>query len=179
MLPVMADALLYLTVAVLAVVLVTAALAGVKAAPYVPTFQRDVDRMLHVADVREGETVVDLGAGDGRFLITAAKKYKARGVGYELSLLLYVIALLRVLIAGVGRRVTIRYGDFYRASLRDADVVCCFLTPYAMKRLEPKFDDECKRSARVVSYAFKLPHRSADSISKPTPRSAPVFLYRY
>ncbi len=175
----MSDIVFYFFIAVLFVILVTAALAGIKAAPYVPTFQRDVERMLACAGVKKDELVVDLGAGDGRFLITAARRYGARGIGYELSFMMYLIALLRVTASGVGSRVKIRYGDFYRASLSDADVVCCFLTPYAMKRLEKKFGDECRPGARVVSYAFKLPSRVSDTISKPTPRSTPVFLYRY
>lgn len=175
----MSDILFYLFIAVLFVILVTAAIAGVKAAPYVPTFQRDVERMLACSEVRKDELVIDLGAGDGRFLITAAKKFGANGIGYELSFLMYLIALLRVFVSGVGSRVSIRYGDFYRASFASADVVCCFLTPYAMKRLEKKFNDECKRGARVVSYAFKLPVRSPEIVSKPTSRSTSVFVYRY
>ncbi|MBI4426504.1 MAG: class I SAM-dependent methyltransferase [Candidatus Kerfeldbacteria bacterium] len=174
-----ADLLFYGIVIVVILVFATAAIAGVKAAPYVPTFQRDVRRMLRVAEVKPGELVVDLGAGDGRFLITAVREFGARAVGYELSLLPYLVAKLRVRLAGLGRQIQIFYRDFYQVDLSPADVVTCFLTPRAMTKLEPKFTAELNSGRRVVSYAFKLPTIEPLSVDKPHPRATPIFLYRF
>lgn len=174
----LADVVLYLFVGFVFVMLITAAIAGWKAAPYVPTFQRDVRRMLKVAGVKRGDLVVDLGAGDGRFLITAAREFGARGLGYEVSILPYLVAKARVMMAGLSSAVRIQFRDFYSADLASADVVTCFLTPSAMRKLEPKFVHELRPGCRVVSYAFKLPTWSPDLINKPSPRSTPVFLYR-
>jgi predicted RNA methylase len=135
--------------------------------------------MLQLADVKPGELVVDLGAGDGRFLITAAREFGARSIGYELSLLPYVVAKLRVWLAGLDGQVKIVYRDFYRASLSPADVVTCFLTPRAMRKLEPKFTAELNRGSRVISYAFKLPSIEPLSVDKPYARATPIFLYRF
>jgi SAM-dependent methyltransferase len=169
--------LFYSVVAIITVLLVTAAYAGFSAAPFVPTFQKDVVRMLTLARVGEHDTVADLGAGDGRFLITAAKRFGARGVGYELSILMYLIASLRIALSGTRHAVRLRCADFYRADLSKYDVICCFLTPMAMRKLEPKFLKECRPGTRVVSYAFRLPNIEPDEVSKPTPTSSPIFLY--
>ncbi len=172
------DLVFYTLVALLFVVFLTAALAGWKAAPYVPTWQRDVRRMLKLAAVKPGEMLVDLGAGDGRFLITAAKEFGARGIGYEFSILPYLAALLRIALAGVRRQVRVEYRDFFQADLSVADVITCFLTPKAMEKLEPKFARELKAGCRVVSYAFKLPGWIPLKIDKPKPTAGSVFLYR-
>ncbi len=169
---------LYSVIAIIMIVLISAAYAGLSAAPFVPTFQKDVMRMLTLAEVGEHDIVADLGAGDGRFLIAAAKRFNARGVGYELSILMYLIALLRIALSGVRRTVTVKCSDFYRADLSRYSVICCFLTPMAMKKLEPKFLKECRPGTCVVSYAFRLPNVEPDGMSKPTPTSSPIFLYR-
>ena len=168
----------YALVVCVMVVLVSAALAGFKAAPFVPTFQRDVLRMLELAGVNERDMVVDLGAGDGRFLITAARKFNAHAVGYEMSILMYLIAWIRILMTGTRKRVSLKCADFYHADLSRYSVICCFLTPMAMKKLEPKFMRECAPGTRIISYAFRLPTIEPSEYSKPTPTSSPVFLYR-
>lgn len=172
------DVVFYALVGLLFLTLLTAALAGWKAAPYVPTFQRDVRRMLKLAAVKPGELVVDLGAGDGRFLIIAAREFGARSVGYEFSILPYLVALLRMGLAGVRRQARVEYRDFFQVDLSSADVVTCFLTPKAMAKLEPKFKRELKVGCRIVSYAFKLPGWTPVEIDKPKSNVGPVFLYR-
>jgi len=168
----------YFVIVLVLAIFLTAAIAGFSAAPYVPTFTRDVKRLLELAGVTKDELVVDLGAGDGRFLI-AAIRYGARAIGYEISLLLYCIAQATITLRRLRGKIRIVYKNFYDCNLGNADVICCFLTPKAMKRLEPKFERECKRGARVVSYAFKLPQRKPSMVSKPTQTSTPIFLYVY
>lgn len=172
------DILLYVVIILILAVFISAAIAGFSAAPFVPTFARDVQRLLQFASVRNDELVIDLGAGDGRFLV-AATRYGARAIGYEISLLMYCIAYGNVVLHRQQRRVRVVYANFYERNLGDADVICCFLTPKAMRLLEPKFERECKPGARVVSYAFKLPQRKPTAVSKPTHTSTPIFLYTY
>lgn len=173
----MSDLVLSIVVICLFLVFLSAAIAGMKAAPYVPTFQRDVRRMLKIAGVRPHELVVDLGAGDGRFLITAAREFQADCLGYELSVLPFLIAQLRVWLSGVRGNVRIMLSDFFHADLSTAHVITCFLTPMAMKKLEPKFLTELRPGTRIVSYAFKLPTLEPTLVDRSEPKSGPVFLY--
>ncbi len=166
-----------LALAVLIITAGTAAWAGWRAAPYVPTRQRDVDRMLRLAGVKPGELVYDLGAGDGRFLLAAARR-GARAVGFEISVLPYLIARLRLTVQGQTATARIRLQDFFHQDLSSADVVVCFLTPAAMAKLAPKFNRELKPGTRVVSYAFSLPGWTPAVKDKPTPQTMSVYLYR-
>lgn len=155
----------------------TAAWAGWRAAPFVPTRQRDVERMLRLADVRPGEVVYDLGAGDGRFVVAAARR-GARAVGFEISLLPYLVARIRLLIARVGGAGEMRFQDFFHQDLSTADVVVCFLTPPAMKKLGEKFTKELRPGTRIVSYAFAIHDWTPELKDKPNPSTMAVYLYR-
>lgn len=154
----------------------SAAVAGLKAAPWVPTRDKDVDRMLRFALVKPGELVVDLGAGDGRFLLAAVQRFNARGLGYECSIGPWLAAQIRLRLARVRGQASVRFKDFFSQSLAPADVVTCFLTPGAMRKLEPKFLAEAKPGCRFVSYAFRFPNLEPDAIDKPAGRGS-VFLY--
>jgi tRNA A58 N-methylase Trm61 len=156
----------------------TAAWGGLRAAPYLPTRQQDVERMLKLANIQPGEVVYDLGAGDGRFMITAAQRYGARAIGYEISLLPYLAARWRMWRAQVGQQATIRAKDFFHTDLSDANVVVCFLTPGAMKKLGQKFKRELRPGTRIVSYAFSIADWTPEVKDKPDPKTMSVYLYR-
>lgn len=156
----------------------SAAWAGWRAAPYVPTKQRDVERMFEIAQLQPGEVVYDLGAGDGRFVLTAAQRYQATAVGFEISLLPYLIGRLRIWSHGLGRLASMRFQDFFHVDLSAANVVVCFLTPGAMAKLGPKLKRELRSGTRVVSYAFAIHDWTPIEKNKPTPRSMSVYLYR-
>src|SRR6185503_17400496 len=108
------------------IVAITAGWAGLRAAPYLPTRQKDVDRMLALADIKPGDVVYDLGAGDGRFLISAAKK-GAQATGFEISILPFLVAKLRIAMAGVGDKAKMKAKDFFHVNLSQANVIVCFL----------------------------------------------------
>lgn len=162
----------------LLLVLGTAAYAGLIAAPWVPTRRRDVDRLLTGLDLKAGETVYDLGAGDGRLVAEAAKRFSVNAIGIELSAMMFVIAKIRSWLYRGPGSVTIKYGNFFHTDLRAADAIVCFLTPMAMKKLGPKLWHELKPGARVGSYAFRIPDGTNEIRSKPEPTATPIWLYR-
>ncbi|USN54003.1 MAG: class I SAM-dependent methyltransferase [Candidatus Nomurabacteria bacterium] len=154
----------------------SAAFAGLRAAPWLPTRQRDVERMFQLSNVQPGELVMDLGAGDGRFLLHAVKQYQARAEGFEISLLPYLASLWRL--RGLARsQAKMHFRDFFHQKLDQADLIACFLTPKAMAKLEKKWLAEAKPGSRLVSYAFPFPNISPKKADKPDPKSGTVYLY--
>lgn len=124
--------------------------------PYVPTPQLVVERMLELAAVGPGDTVYDLGSGDGRLVIEAARRHGARGVGVERDGELVERSRAAALAARVADRVRFVRGDIFGADLRPATVVTLYLLPAMMLRLSPKLREELAAGARVVSHDFPL-----------------------
>ncbi len=120
---------------------------------FVPTPQEVVDEMLRIADVKKGDVLYDLGSGDGRIPITAAKQYGARGVGIEIDPSLVARARQNASDAGVSDRVTFILGDLFAADLTDATVVTLYLSPNILKRIEPGLR-ALKPGTRIVSHEF-------------------------
>jgi ubiquinone/menaquinone biosynthesis C-methylase UbiE len=125
-------------------------------APFVPSPQTVVDRMLEIADLKPGETVYDLGCGDGRILFTAAREFRAKAVGVELSDPLVKQGREQAKRLGLENRVTIVQGDLLKADLRPADVVTIYLLTEANDQLKPLFERSLHPGARVVSHDFKI-----------------------
>jgi cyclopropane fatty-acyl-phospholipid synthase-like methyltransferase len=124
--------------------------------PYVPTPQEVVDRMLDMANVKQGDVVYDLGCGDGRIVITAAQRHGARGVGVDLDPERIAEARANARKAGVADRVTFRTQDLFRTDIRDASVVTLYLLPEVNERLKPKLKKELKPGTRIVSHSFSM-----------------------
>jgi SAM-dependent methyltransferase len=160
---------------ILIIVFGTAAIAGFKAAPFVPTRGKDIKRFLNFGQIKPGQLVYDLGAGDGRLVLALARDYQARVVGFELSLLPYLWAKIKIKFSGLSGRANIVYKDFYQADLSKADAVVCFLTPMAMNKLKPKFEKELKKNAKVVSYAFEIKGWPNRDVSKPQPDDTAIY----
>ncbi|MCX6622653.1 MAG: methyltransferase domain-containing protein [Acidobacteria bacterium] len=125
-------------------------------APFVPSPQPVVERMLEAARVKPGETVYDLGCGDGRIVITAAQKFSANGVGVELSPRLVKEAINRIRQLGLESSVQIVQGDLLEVDISGADVVTLYLETLSNDKLRPKLEKSLKPGARVVSYEFKV-----------------------
>lgn len=159
-------------------ILGTLAWGGISAAPWVPLWKKDTLRMLELAQVKPGEKVVDLGAGDARIIIAAVQEYNAKGVGYELAILPYFIGWVRITLLGLHGKAILKYRNFFKEDLSDADVICAFLTPAAMAKLKPKFEKEVKPGCRIVSYAFKIPDWQPTKIDKPNKKRAAIYLYQ-
>jgi len=146
-----------LVVLVNAVWVVSVLWTQLRGAPWVPTPMHKVHKMLHMAGVGPGDTVYDLGCGDGRLVIAAARRFGARAVGIEIDPLRYLLCQLRITLLGLRDRVRIVHGDFFHQDLGRADVVTCFLLTSTNKKLLGKFKRELPPGARVVSNRFTFP----------------------
>jgi len=124
--------------------------------PYVPTPQVVVDRMLDLAQVKAGETVIDLGSGDGRIMIEAATKYGARGFGVEIDPLLVKRSNENARRAGVADRVKFLQQDLFKTDFHEANVLTLYLLPDVNLALRPKILAELKAGARVVSHDYNM-----------------------
>lgn len=123
---------------------------------YVPTTLEVIDRMLDVANVKPLDVVYDLGCGDGRIVIRAAKKYGTRGVGVDLDPARIREARANAKQAGVENLVTFRVGDLFETDIGEATVVALYLLPELNRRLRPKLFAELPDGARVVSHDFDM-----------------------
>jgi SAM-dependent methyltransferase len=141
-------------------------------APYVPTPPEVVDRMLGLADVTRADVVYDLGCGDGRIPIAAAKKYGARGVGLDIDPKRIEEARLNARQAGVEHLVEFRVEDVMKADVSDATVVTLYLLTSSNVKLRPILTRQLRAGARVVSHAFSMgPEWPADKIDRFTTRT--------
>ena len=125
-------------------------------APNVGSPEQAIDRMLEVAKLKPGETLYDLGCGDGRILIAAAKRFKVKGVGIEISSHLAKVAAANVADEGLEKRVKIIHGDFMRVDLSPANVVTLYLATTANDTLRPNLERYLKPNTRVVSYDYPI-----------------------
>lgn len=136
-------------------VLLTFMYAGLRGAPWVPTWKQDVIRAIRLAGIQPGQKVYDLGCGDGR-IVHAAARVGAEAVGYDISLLPYVLAKIRGLLPAKPGKYRIMFRDFWNIDISDADVVFVFLLPEFHNRLKIKFEQELKPSAKVTALVWPI-----------------------
>jgi SAM-dependent methyltransferase len=135
-------------------------------APYVPTPQDVVDRMLTVAEVTSRDVVYDLGSGDGRIVITAAKKFGARGVGIDIDPERIAESRRNARDAGVSSLVEFRLGDILNADVSKATVVTLYLVSSANLKLRPLLTRQLAPGARIVSHAFGMGDWAPDKVDR-------------
>jgi len=143
--------------------------------PYVRTPQGIVDTMLSVANVTADDVVYDLGSGDGRIPIKAARTYGARAVGIEIKSDLVEEARINAQEAGVSDLVTFRQGDLFKTDISEATVVTLYLVPSVNLRLRPKLFRELEPGTRVVSHDFDMEEWAPDT----TVQSGNDVVYRW
>ena len=134
----------------------------VNAGPYVPTPQHVVERMLKMAAVSEKDFIVDLGSGDGRIVITAAKEFGARGFGVDISEQLVDMATAAAHRERVADRVRFIRQDAFKTDIREASVLTLYLLPEILLDLRPKILTELKPGSRVVSHDYNLGEWESD-----------------
>lgn len=136
--------------------------------PYVTSSEAVITRMLEMAEVGPGDVVYDLGSGDGRIVIAAAR-YGAQGVGIEIDPYRVYQARLNAEQAGVADRVTFREQDLFKADFSDATVVSLYLLPGVNQKLRPMLFDQLEPGTRVVSHNFGLGNWPPDSTEQVGP----------
>jgi SAM-dependent methyltransferase len=124
--------------------------------PFVPTPVEVIDRMLELAEVKQGEVVYDLGSGDGRIVIRAAKKYGARGVGIEMDPDLLQKSRKTAAAEGVGDLVEFRSEDAMKADISPATVITLYMLPWFNEAMKPNFQKYLKPGSRIVAHDFGI-----------------------
>ena len=149
-----------------------------KLSPYVASPARAVELMLEMAKIKPGETVYDLGSGDGRIVIAAAGKYKAKAMGIEISPKLVASANAEIEREKLSDQARVVQGDIFQADLSGADVVTIYLDTQSNAKLKPRLEKFLKHGARVVSYDYPIPGWKATRTEKiEGRREHPVYLY--
>ena len=126
-------------------------------APHVPTAEDVVRKMLELAGLKSGERLYDLGSGDGRIIIMAARDFGAQAIGVELRDDLVQFTRKKIEEFGLVDRVKVVHGDLMQMDIRDADVVTLYLTTTANEKIAPKLEKELRPRTRIVSFCFRMP----------------------
>jgi SAM-dependent methyltransferase len=146
------------------------AIAGRMGAPYVPILKRDSDALFKLAELKPGQTIIDLGCGDGRMLRTAASQ-GIHGIGYEINPFMVIVA--KIVCWRYRKLVTIHLANLWRTDLPPADAIYVFLMPQFMERLDHRLQEQIHQPTKVVSFAFAIPGRPTSAHNKNT------FVYEY
>ena len=134
--------------------------------PFVPTPIEVIDRMLALAEVKKGDVIYDLGSGDGRIVIRAAKKYGVRAVGIEMDSSLLDKARKAAKAEGVGHLVEFRSEDALKADISRATVVTLYMLPWFNEAMKPNFKKMLKPGARIVAHDFGIEGWEPDKTEK-------------
>jgi SAM-dependent methyltransferase len=148
-------------------------------APDFPTPEAVVEQMLKAAHLKPGETLYDLGSGEGRIVIMAARKFKAKAVGVELEAGLCKIATARVKALGLEDSVRIIHGNLLKVDLRPADVVTIYLLTASNELLRPNLERDLKPGARVVSHDFEIRGWKPSRVERLEAEGRPRTIYVY
>lgn len=153
-----------------------------KLAPYYPTPNTIVDRMLQLGKLQPGEKMFDLGSGDGRIVIMAARKFKADATGIELDSDLVHRSRLAIQKAGLQSTARIIEGDFLKQDYSKADLITVYLLPGANEKLRPLLKKQLKPGARVIAHDFFFkdwePEQTVDIEDDGEGRSHTIYVYR-
>src|SRR5271168_1047529 len=134
----------------------TAQQAGEKLAPYYPTPETIVERMLELGELKAGEKMFDLGSGDGRIVIMAARKYHADAVGVELDNDLVIQSSAKLKQLGLEKTARIIYGDILKQDYSSANLITVYLLPESNIKVRPILEAQLKKGTRIVAHDFEI-----------------------
>ena len=153
-----------------------------KLAPYYPTPLTVVEKMLDLGGLKADDKMFDLGSGDGRIVIMAARKYKADATGVELDDALYKQSAQRIKTLGLEPLARIVHGDLLQQDYSTSDLLTIYLLPVAIEKVTPIFEKQLKKGARIVAHDFEFPKwtpaKILDIDDDGEGRSHRLYLYR-
>ncbi len=153
-----------------------------KLAPYYPTPETVVDRMLKLGELKAGEKMFDLGSGDGRIVIMAAQRYKADATGVEFDDSLYKQSMEKIKSLGLSNLARIIHGDLLKQDYSSADLLTVYLLPMSNDKVTPILDKQLKKGTRVVAHDFEFsawkPEKIVDIDDDGEGRAHRLYLYR-
>jgi protein-L-isoaspartate O-methyltransferase len=153
-----------------------------KLAPYYPTPESIVEKMLQMAGVKKGEKVFDLGSGDGRIVIIAAEKFGANAVGVEFDKDLYLQSSDRIHRMHLDKKAKIIHGDILQQDFSSADVLTVYLLPVSNDKIRPLLEKQLKKGTRIVAHDFEISGWTAEKTQTIDDdgegRSHTLYLYR-
>jgi protein-L-isoaspartate O-methyltransferase len=153
-----------------------------KLAPYYPTPETIVDKMLQLGELKAGEKMFDLGSGDGRIVIAAARRFKADGTGVEFDDSLYRQSMDRIKTLGLSSTARIIHGDLLQQNYASADLITVYLLPLSNDKLSPILEKQLRKGARIVAHDFEFsawkPEKTVDIDDDGEGRSHRLYLYR-
>ncbi len=153
-----------------------------KLAPYYPTPETIVARMLELGELKAGEHMFDLGSGDGRIVIMAARKFKADATGVEFDQDLWKQSVEKIRSLGLEKTARIIHGDILKQDYSSADLITVYLLPNSNDKVRPLLEKQLKKGARIVAHDFEFsdwtPVKVVDIDDDGEGRSHRLFLYR-
>jgi len=151
-------------------------------APYFPTPLTIVDKMLQLGELKAQETMFDLGSGDGRIVIVAAQKYKAKAIGVEFDDALWKQSSERIKTLGLGATASVIHGDLLKQDYTSADLITVYLLPVGNELVTPMLEKQLKKGARIVAHDFQFAawkaEKTVDIDDDGEGRSHRLYLYR-
>lgn len=152
------------------------AYAAANGAPWVPTWKKDFKRIERLLDLKDGETFIELGCGNGRVCRDLAIKHNVKIIGIELSLLQFLVAWIQTKLSGL-KNITIKFGNAFNQDLMKVDALYMFLMPETYAKIRPKLEKELKPGARVVTYVWPIAGWEADEVDE-IEGSQKIYLYK-
>jgi protein-L-isoaspartate O-methyltransferase len=166
----------------LALAALSAAQEADKLAPYYPTPETIVQKMLELGGLKPGEKMFDLGSGDGRIVVMAARKFRAQAVGIEIDRDLYRQSMDRIRKLGLEKSANIINGDIFAQDYSSADLITVYLLPNSNDKIQPILEEQLKKGTRIVSHDFGFRNwqpEKVDTIDDDGEgRSHTLYLYR-
>jgi len=170
--------LLLIIIFVLVGLIVSFTVAFFGGGPFVPTPKKAVLEVLKAAKIKKGDILYDIGAGDGRYLHFAEKLYGAKSTGFEIDPFVYMIARTKqILLRWKGKIIR---DNFQNHSLKNADIVICYMLPKSLQKYQTKFEKELKKGCKIISYSFHIGSMKPFKEIKPNKKTGikRIFIYK-
>jgi len=143
-------------------------------APFVPSKKRDIGRIVELAEIRKGDVIYDIGSGDGRLLIEAAKAGAKKCIGIEVNPILVKYSRIKAKLSGQQDKIEVRRGNIWKEKIDQVDTVFTYFIPAHMERLGKKLKKELKPGTKIISNKFKFPNLEEKYYDK----ESQIFVYK-